>query len=85
MDMETAFKIALTLISALGGFMLRNISKRLDDLQKSDEDLKNDLHRVEVLVAGDYVKHSDLEKVLAPISTQLQKIYDKLDSKADKK
>jgi len=85
MDFETAFKIALTLISALGGFMLRTISKRLDDLQKSDEELKSDLHRVEVLVAGDYVKHADLEKVLAPISTQLQKIFDKLDAKADKK
>ena len=85
MDFEDAFRIALTLISVLGGFMLRSISKKLEDLQRTDDELKNDLHRVEVLVAGDYVKHSDLEKVLAPIAVQLQKIYDKLDAKADKK
>lgn len=85
MDFEDAFKIAMGLAAFFGGYMLRTITKKLEELQKTDSDMQNNLHRVEVLVAGEYVKHSDLEKVMLPISQQLQKIYDKLDAKADKK
>lgn len=84
MDLQIAFNIAVALVGALGGYVLKSISSRLDSLQKADIDLTEKVQKIEVLVAGEYVKHSDLEKMANAIFVKLDKISDKLDSKADK-
>lgn len=84
MDLQIAFNIAVALVGALGGYVLKSISTRLESLQKTDNDLAEKVQKIEVLVAGEYVKHTDLEKLSTALFAKLDKISDKLDSKADK-
>ena len=84
MDLQIAFNIAVALVGALGGYVLKSISSRLESLQKADESLTEKVQKIEVLVAGEYVKHTDLEKLSNALFAKLDKISDKLDSKADK-
>jgi len=84
MDLQIAFNIAVALVGALGGYVLKSISSRLESLQKADNDLTEKVQKIEVLVAGEYVKHTDLEKLSTALFAKLDKISDKLDSKADK-
>ena len=46
--------------------------------------LKDDLHRIEAEMPKDYVLKSDLDKRMDHIEAMFQRIYDKLDEKADK-
>ena len=84
MDLQIAFNISVALVGALGGYVLKSISSRLESLQKADESLTEKVQKIEVLVAGEYVKHTDLEKLSNALFAKLDKISDKLDSKADK-
>ena len=84
MDLQIAFNVAVALVGALGGYVLKSISSRLESLQKADESLTEKVQKIEVLVAGEYVKHTDLEKLSNALFAKLDKISDKLDSKADK-
>jgi len=76
MDQWVVNIIALS-FGALVSITLRGILKRLDEHGEKIENLR-------VLVAGDYVKWSDIEKIVLPIKTHLMRIEDKLDGKADK-
>jgi predicted negative regulator of RcsB-dependent stress response len=46
--------------------------------------LKVDLHKIEVDLPISYVRKDDLDKRMDHIETMFQRIYDKLDGKADK-
>ena len=46
--------------------------------------LKDDLHELEVDLPKSYVSKSDLDKRMQHIEDMFQRIYDKLDGKADK-
>jgi len=46
--------------------------------------LKADLHRIEVDMPINYVRKDDLDKRMDHIEAMVQRIYDKLDGKADK-
>ena len=63
-------------LSALGWF-----ARQLWDAMK---ELRADLHTLEVNLPENYVKRSDLDKRMERIEDMFQRIYDKLDSKADK-
>lgn len=46
--------------------------------------LKADLHKIEVDLPISYVRKDDLDKRMNHIEAMFQRIYDKLDGKADK-
>ncbi|CAB4131056.1 hypothetical protein UFOVP122_51 [uncultured Caudovirales phage] len=46
--------------------------------------LKADLHKIEVDLPISYVRKDDLDKRMDHIEAMFQRIYDKLDGKADK-
>ena len=48
------------------------------------KDLRKDLHEVEVDLPKSYVRKDDMDKRMDHIETMFQRIYDKLDGKADK-
>ena len=84
MDMQTSFNIAVGLIAFLGGWVLKNITSSINNLQKADADLTSKVQSIEVLVAGQYVKRDDLDKLMTALFAKLDKIEAKLDGKADK-
>jgi hypothetical protein len=53
-------------------------------LWEAVQTLKGDLHRIEVDMPISYVRKDDLDKRMEHIETMFQRIYDKLDGKADK-
>jgi hypothetical protein len=75
---------AFMIIGVLGGWVLKFFHERISTIEKNEESLFNKLHMVELLVAGQYVKREDLDKLSQALFAKLDKIELKLDSKVDK-
>lgn len=84
MDQQSLFNIAVALAGALGGWWMNVMWQSLTDLQKADKLLADKVSSIEILVAGNYVKRDDFDKVADNIFRKLDRIEDKLDSKMDK-
>lgn len=67
----------------LGGF-IKAMWDSYKELKRADSALADKVNSIEVLVAGQYVKRDDFDKVANAIFAKLDKISDKLDNKADK-
>lgn len=68
----------------LVGFLLHAVWGAVKDLQDADKELTQKVASVEVLVAGDYVRKSELSELQKSLSNQLDRIENKLDKKVDK-
>lgn len=75
---------ALTGLAALLGWLLNQLWQAVKDLQSADDTLATKISDIEVLVAGQYVKRDDFDRTATAIFTKLDKIYDRLDHKADR-
>jgi hypothetical protein len=71
-------------INLLGGAALSVLGWFARQLWDAMKELRADLHTLEVNLPENYVKRSDLDKRMERIEDMFQRIYDKLDSKADK-
>jgi hypothetical protein len=77
MDTQTIFNLVGGAAIATGGWFAR-------ELWGAVKELRADLHAVEVELPKTYVMKDDLDKRMAHIEDMFQRIYDKLDGKADK-
>ena len=66
------------------GFITKAIWDAVKDLQQSDKDLADKVSRIEVLVAGEYVKKDEFNSIMMRIFEKLDHIEAKIDSKQDK-
>jgi hypothetical protein len=73
-----------SLINIGGGLILAGIGWWARVIWDSVQKLKDDLHEIEVDLPKSYVSKSDLDKRMQHIEDMFQRIYDKLDGKADK-
>jgi hypothetical protein len=73
-----------TLVNVGGGVILAGIGWWARIIWESVQRLKDDLHEIEVDLPKSYVSKSDLDKRMEHIESMFQRIYDKLDNKADK-
>jgi len=73
MDMQSVFNIALGLIAFLGGWMVNNITRSLDRL---DRDVRT--------IQKEFVTKNDYHRDIDEIKAICKQIFDKLDAKADK-
>lgn len=69
---------------ALIGFLLNSVWQSVKDLQDADKQLTDKVGRIEVLVAGDYVKRETFDRLSDALFTKLDRIENKLDGKVDK-
>ena len=81
---QTLFNIAVAVAGSLGGWWLKVLWDAVKDLQSADKELAEKVSSIEILVAGQYVKRDDFDRVANAIFAKLDKIMDKLDTKADK-
>lgn len=84
MESQTIINIAIGLCGALGGWVLNNLKDSISALHKADSDLTSKVQSIEVLIAGDYVKHDALDRLTNSLFAKLDRIESKLDGKADK-
>ena len=77
MDAQNLINIVAGIAMGVGGWFARQ-------LWDSVQELKRDLHDLEVDLPKSYVSKIDIDKRMDHIETMFQRIYDKLDGKADK-
>lgn len=77
--METQAIINFVLLSAVGvgGWFAREVWGAV-------KELRSDLHTIESNLPKEYVLKSDMDKRMDHIEAMFQRIYDKLEGKADK-
>ncbi len=73
-----------SLINIGGGLLLAGIGWWARVIWDSVQKLKDDLHDIEVDLPKSYVSKNDLDKRMKHIEDMFQRIYDKLENKADK-
>lgn len=72
------------LINTGAGFALAAMGWFGRQLWEAVKELRVDLHRIEADLPKTYVMRTDLDKRMEHIENMFQRIYDKLDGKADK-
>ena len=77
MDTQSVMNIASVAAIGAGGWFAREIWGAV-------KELRNDLHDIEVDLPKSYVSKLDMDKRMDHIESMFQRIYDKLDGKADK-
>lgn len=77
MDMQSLLNIASVVAIGAGGWFAR-------ELWGAVKELRRDLHDLEIDLPKSYVSKFDMDKRMDHIETMFQRIYDKLDGKADK-
>jgi hypothetical protein len=73
-----------TIINITGGLVLSVVGWLARELWGAVKDLRDDLHKIEVDLPKTYVARTDLDARMKHIEDMFQRIYDKLDAKADK-
>jgi hypothetical protein len=84
MDFQDAFNILIGFVMTVFGWFLRVSWDSLKSLQEQDRQLGDKVARIEVLVAGEYVRKDDFERVIERLFDKLDHIEIKIDNKADK-
>ena len=77
MDMNTIINVVLGVALSVGGWFVRQM---WDAVQQ----LKSDIQKIEVELPTNYVLKADLDARLDKIDDMLEKLFDRLNSKADK-
>lgn len=76
--------IIVTIVNAVIGYWVKQISKSQDTLLADQKHLESDMQAFEVKVAETYVSKTDYYRDIFEIKQMLSKIFDKLDTKADR-
>ena len=77
MDAQTAINLVGGAILAIVGWVARQLYQSIRDLQR-------DIKGIEVSLPTNYVQKTEFNSSLKEIKEMLNKIFDKLDDKADK-
>ncbi len=84
MEFQDLFNASMGALLLLMGWFLRIMWDSLKSLQQQDRELAEKVSKIEVLVAGEYVKKEDFDRVIERLFDKLDHIELKIDSKADK-
>jgi uncharacterized protein YoxC len=77
MESQDIFNAAITLSGAFGGWILKTIWDAIKDLKVEIRELNREVNQ-------DFVRREDFKDSIVEIKEMLNKIFDKLDNKADK-
>lgn len=84
LSLGTALQIALTLIAALGGWVMHSLSARIERLESGEQKIMEAVSALREELPKSYVRHDRMDTTLNNIYSMLRDISDKLDKKADK-
>jgi hypothetical protein len=77
MDQQTLINAAFMIATGVGGWFARQIWENVQRLQR-------DLHEIEVNLPTNYVQKSDYTETMKRIEVMFERIFDKLEQKADR-
>ena len=81
---QTLINYLMAGFGAAISFILRVIWEGLRELQKCDFEITSKINEIQLLVAGQYVKKEDLEKLSTALFNKLDRIELKVDGKMDR-
>ncbi len=81
---QDLYNIVVGIAGILGGWWLKVTWETLKDLQIADKDLVDKVSKIEVLVAGNYVRREDFDRTIERLFDKLDHIEMKIDQKADR-
>ena len=84
MATEQIVDILLSITAFALGWMLKVVWGAVQDLQAEDNEIIDRLGRVELFVAQRYVTKEDMDKQISLLMAKLDRIENKLDTKADR-
>lgn len=76
--------IVVTVVNAVIGYWVKQISKTQDTIIADQKVLEADMQQFEIKVAERYIAKEDYRRDIYEIKQMLGKIFDKMDQKADK-
>jgi len=77
MDLQSIFNVFITIVLASTGWFART-------LWDAVQNLREDLHQVELHLPNNYVKQNEINARFDKLENMLEKVFDKLDQKQDK-
>ena len=78
------FNLLISACGIMGGWILKTIWAAVQRQQDDTKELADRVGEIEVLVAGEYIKREEFEKVAQRIFDKLDMISEKLNAKADR-
>jgi hypothetical protein len=84
MEAQSLINVLFSVTGVLIGWVVHSIKDSVKDLQVADASLAQKVQEIEVLVVGDYVRHSDFKEFSTAIFAKLDRMEGKIDGKADK-
>lgn len=84
MDYQVLFNISVGIIGTIGGWFLHTFYGSIRELQKADFRLNEEIHKVSLIIAGDYVKKADLEKFEESMVQQLRILDEKIEKRIER-
>lgn len=75
---------AQTTINLVGGAILAVLGWFARSIWEAMQELRKDLHHLEVHIPKNYVSKDDFKNTMKHIEDMFQRIYDKIDEKMDK-
>lgn len=82
---QVVFNIVVGVAGALSMFILAAVWSRLGKLEESDEKLAGNIAAMHILVAGEYIKRSEISPQLENIYTELKNIRADLATKVERR
>ena len=83
-DLIGVAAIVVTVVNAVIGYWVKQISKTQDTIIADQKVLEADMQQFEIKVAEKYVSKNDYHRDIDEIKNICRQIFDKLDNKADK-
>jgi len=77
MESQQLFNVVIMAAGALGGWMLKVIWDAIRDLKREVSTINREVH-------ADFVRREEFSDAIRRIETMCERIFDKLDGKADK-
>lgn len=75
---QELFNVVFSVACVLAGWCLKILWSTMSDLQKSDKQILDKMSRIEVLVAGSYVKREDYQKTMERLFERLDTLSERL-------
>lgn len=83
-DYQVLFNITIAILGTIGGWFLKAFYESIRELQKADFRLNEEIHKVSLLIAGDYAKQANLEKMENSLIDKLQALDEKIEKRIEK-
>ena len=83
-EMQLIFNIVAGIAGFFGSFILKSQWDAIKDGQKDRAELAKDIASIQVLVAGDYAKREDVDRLGQTLFQKLDHISEQINRKADK-